>query len=152
MIDVYSKVIKFKARYPMTVAWRLKKHSKIIERHLNQEEEILYAFCAQKNDNALDIITSCVIVLTNKRILIGQKRVLFGYFFYAITPDMFNDLTVKSGIIWGRIHIDTIKEIIYLSNIQKDALSEIEKAITEYMVREKQKRGLPPEPEKPADI
>lgn len=136
---VYSKLKEFKNKYPMTVAWRLKAHSKVVNKHLNPEEEVLYAFAAQKNDNPLDIITTSAVVLTNKRIIIGQKRLLFGYFFTAITPDMFNDLTVKMGIIWGKVYIDTIKEIVKLSNIQQEALDDIETYISEYMMTEKQK-------------
>ena len=67
---------------------------------------------------------------------------MFGYFFTAITPDMFNDLTVKMGIIWGKVIIDTIKEEVVLSNIQRGALDEIETNITEYMMKEKQKYKL----------
>lgn len=136
---VYEKVSKFKDKYPLTVAWRLKSHCKVIDLHLNPDEEVEYAFAAQKNDNPFDIITTAVIVLTNKRILIGQKRLLFGYFYTAVTPDMFNDLSVKMGIIWGKVYIDTIKEVIKLSNLQREALPEIETAVTEYMMREKQK-------------
>lgn len=139
MSIVYDKVKEFKKKYPLTVAWRLKSHSKIIDLHLNPGEEVKYAFACQKNNNPLDIITTYVIVLTNKRILLGQKRLLFGYFFTAITPDMFNDLQVKMGIVWGKIEIDTVKETVYLSNIQRDALDEIETNITEYMMEEKQK-------------
>lgn len=136
---VYEKVREFKDKYPMTVAWRLKSHCKIIDLHLNPDEEVEYAFTAQKNDNPFDIITTAVVVLTNKRILIGQKRLLFGYFYSAITPDMFNDLSLKMGLIWGKVYIDTVKEIIKLSNLQREALPEIETAVTEYMMREKQK-------------
>ena len=136
---VYEKVRQFKNKYPMTLSWRLKAHSKVVNLHLNPEEEVRYAFAAQKNDNPLDIITTCVVVLTNKRIIIGQKRLVFGSFFTAITPDMFNDLTVNMGIIWGKIYIDTIKEVVKLSNIQREALPEIETSITEYMMEEKQK-------------
>lgn len=136
---IYEKARAFKKRYPLTIAWRLKAHSKVIEKHLNPGEEVLYVFAAQKNNNPLDIITSYVVVLTNKRIMFGQKRVLFGYFFTAITPDMFNDLNVRMGIIWGKICIDTIKEVVYLSNIQREALPAIETAITDYMMHEKQK-------------
>jgi hypothetical protein len=136
---VYEKVSEFKKRYPMTLSWRLKSHCKIIEKHLNEGEVVKYAFAAQKNDNPLDVITTYVVVLTNKRILLGQKRLLFGYFFTAITPDMFNDIKVGMGIIWGKVYIDTIKELVKLSNIQKDALPEIETEITEYMMREKKK-------------
>lgn len=136
---VYQKVSEFKKRYPMTVSWRLKKHCEIIDRHLNPGEIIQYAFAAQKNDSLIDIITTNVIVLTNKRILIAQKRLLFGYFFTAITPDLFNDLKVTMGIIWGKVYIDTVKELVTLSNIQKEALPEIETCITEYMMQEKKK-------------
>lgn len=139
MSIVYEKAKQFKKKYPLTIAWRLKKHSKIIDLHLNPGEEVKYVFACQKNDNPIDIITTYVIALTNKRILLGQKRLLFGYFFTAITPDMFNDLEVKMGIVWGKIIIDTVKETVYLSNIERDALDEIETNITEYMMKEKQK-------------
>lgn len=142
MSNVYEKVKEFKDKYPMTVAWRLKKHCKIVDLHLNPDEEIVYAFAAQKNDNPFDIITSSVIALTNKRIVIAQKRMVFGYFFKSITPDMFNDLTVKMGLVWGKVYIDTVKEFVCLSNIQREALPEIETAITAYMMEEKKKYGL----------
>lgn len=134
---LYQEVLKFKNKYPWTIAWRVKKHAQIVYKHMNDDEEIIYAFTAQRNDNPIDIITTCVIVLTNKRIIIGQKRLLFGYFFYSITPDMFNDLTITMGLLWGKVYIDTIKEVVALSNIQKDALVEIETNITKYMMEEK---------------
>lgn len=137
--NVYNKLRNFKNKYPMTISWRLKSHSKVVNNHLNPGEEVLYAFAAQKNDNPLDIVTTCAVVLTNKRIIIAQKRLLFGYFFSSITPDMFNDLTVKMGIIWGKIYIDTVKEIVKLSNIQQEALDEIETTISEYMMQEKKR-------------
>ncbi len=136
---VYEKVKKFKRKYPMTVAWRLKKHSKIIEMHLNPGEVVKYAFAAQKNDNPFDIITTNAIALTNKRILIANKRLLFGYSFTAITPDLFNDLKVTMGLIWGKVYIDMVKEFVPLSHIQKEALPEIETCVTEYMMEEKKK-------------
>ena len=137
--EVYKKVKEFKVHYPFTIAWRLKAHSKIVDLHLNPGEIVRYAFAAQKNDNAFDIITTYVVVLTNKRILLAQKRLLFGYFFTAITPDLFNDLSVKMGLMWGKIYIDTVKEFVPLSHIQREALPEIETCITEYMMREKKK-------------
>ena len=135
----YEKLKEFKSQYRSTVAWRLKAHSKVVEKHLNPGEDILFAFAGQRGYASMDIFSTFVAVLTNKRIILAQKRVLFGYTFLAITPDMFNDLTVKSGIIWGKINIDTIKETVILSNISKDALNSIETAITEYMMREKRK-------------
>lgn len=127
---VYDWVREFKNKYPMTVAWRLDKNSKVIEKHLGLDEEILYAFPGQKNSNSLDIITTCVVAITNKRILIGSKRVVFGYFLTSITPDLFNDFKVYSGIIWGKVIIDTVKELVYISNLDKKSLSEIETTVT----------------------
>ena len=121
----------------MTVAWRVKQHCKVIDKHLNPGEEILYVFAGQKNDRAVDLFNSCVIVLTNKRIMVATKRVLFGYFLTSITPDMYNDLTVSKRIFWGAVVIDTVKEVITISNIDSKALSEIETNITEIMIKNK---------------
>ena len=137
--NIYEQVLKFKKKYHMGIAWRLKKNSRIVQKHLNPDEKVLYVFAAQKNDNPFDIFSTAVLALTNKRLLIGRKRVVFGYFLDSITPDMFNDLKVLSGIIWGKIYIDTINEFVTLSNIDKKALPEIETMVTSYMMREKRK-------------
>ena len=133
----YEMVSEFKKKYPLTIAFRLKKHCDIIEKHLNPGEEIIYAFADQKNASVLEIFYTNVVALTNKRILVATKRVFFGYFLVTITPDMFNDLTVRKGIIFGNAVIDTIKEKVVLSNIDPNALPEIETIITEYMMTEK---------------
>ena len=131
---VYEKVKEFKKKYPMTISWRLKKHSELVEKHLQKDEEVLYAFAAQKNNNPFDIITTYVIVITNDRIIMGQKRLFFGYFLTNITSEMLNDLTIRMGLIWGKVCIDTIKEVVYLSNIQRDALTEIQNQIVEHIM------------------
>lgn len=138
-MTTYEQAKEFKKKYPSTIAWRIKSHASVIDKHLNPEEEVRYVFLAQKGYSSFDIFSTFLIALTNKRILIAQKRVLFGYNFLAITPDMFNDLTVNAGIIWGKVLIDTVKETAVLSNISKRALDEIETEITEYMMSEKQK-------------
>lgn len=137
MSDVYKRVLKFKRKYPLTVGWRPRQNSSIIDKHLNPDERVLYAFIAQKNDNPLQFFESGVVALTNKRILIGRKRVLFGYFLDSITPDMFNDLKVTGGIIWGKVYIDTVKELVTLSNIDIAALPELETAVSQYMIKVK---------------
>jgi hypothetical protein len=139
MESLYMRVKKFKAKFPLTIGWRLGQHCRVIEDHINDDEKVLYAFTAQKNDNFFDILSTCVVALTNKRLLIGQKRVLFGYFFYAITPDLFNDLQIKMGLVWGKVYIDTVKELVVLSNISRGALIEIETEVSQYMMEEKKK-------------
>ncbi len=142
MNKVYEEALRFKRRYPGTIAWRLKKHCQRIEEHLNPDEEVLYVFTGQKNNKFYDIISTAVFAITNKRLLIANDRLLFGYFLYSITPDMFNDLTVYSGLIWGKVAIDTVKEIVYVSNLSKKSLDEIETKVTEYMMEEKKKYAI----------
>ena len=139
MKDVYGSLKSFKRKYFTTVSWRIKAHARVIEKHLNPDEEVLFAFPAQKEGMGAGFFSTVAVALTNKRILIGQKRLLFGYFYTAITPDMFNDLKVEMGLIWGRIYIDTVKELITLSKLDGNALDPIETAITEYMMKEKKK-------------
>jgi hypothetical protein len=137
--DVYKKVREFKDKFKGTVAFRLKKHASVVQMHLNPDERLLYAFCGQKNYSSLMFINSCVVALTNKRIIIGQKRLLWGYFFTAITPDMYNDLKVRKNMIWSDIEIDTIKENVYISNLSPAGAVDIETVITTFMMAEKKK-------------
>ena len=139
MKTVYEMLVDFKRKYSSTICWRLKRHANVIEKHLNPGEEVNYAFAGQITQSRYAIFNTYAIVLTNKRILLAQKRLLFGYSFLAITPDMFNDLTVNTGIIWGQVNIDTIKETVVVSFISKDSVDEIETMITEYMMAEKKK-------------
>lgn len=139
MGEVYKQVLRFKKKYPSTVGWRMQKNASVVEKHMNPDEKLIYAFIAQKNDNPFHIFGSAVVALTNKRILIGRKRVIVGYFLNSITPDLFNDLTVSGGLIWGKVHIDTVKELVTLSNISNDALAEIETQISTYMIEVKKR-------------
>ena len=137
--NIFEKAKEFKRKYPRTVAFRLKSHAKVIEKFIDKDEEVKYVFLAQKNFKSYEIINTNIVVLTDKRIIIATKRLVFGYFYKMITPDMFNDLTIKHGIIWGKVIIDSIKERVILSNIDPDALSEIENNIVMTMMEEKKK-------------
>ena len=142
MNSVYKLAKQFMRRFPMTIAWRVKRHCKVIDKHLDSGEKVLYIFPGQKNDSSTNIFNTYVVVFTNKRIIVATKRVLFGYFFKTITPDMYNDLTVYRGLIWGRITLDTMKEVITITNIDVRALDDIETNITEIMLRHKKEFGI----------
>ncbi len=141
-INIYAALSTFMHKYPMTVAWRVKAHAKIIEKHLNPGEEVLYAFAGQKGPEFYELFYTGVIVLTNKRILVATKRFVWGYFFTSITPDMFNDFKVKVGLIWTRVYIDTINEEIIISNVDKAAANELETAVTEQMMKLSKEYGI----------
>ena len=76
--EVYQKVVKFLRRNPGTIAWRISAHCKIAERYLNDDEEVLYAFAAQKGPSAWDVFSTHVLVITDKRLVVAQKRLIFG--------------------------------------------------------------------------
>ncbi len=133
--DVYSLAKKFLKKYPFTITWRIKQHSKILQKHLNKDEDIIYLFPAQKNPNPFDIYSTCILALTSKRILISQKRVLWGYYLTSITPDLFNDFEVSKGLIFGNLTIDTVKEVIQLSDLDPRCLTEVETNISEYLLK-----------------
>ena len=129
----FERVEAFKKKFPLTVCWRLKRHSEIIEKHLNPNEQLLFAFAAQLNEGKWHLFDTAIIALTSERIIIGHKGLIYGYNFITVTPDMYNDLTIRAGLIWGTIIIDTVKEQITVSNIDKNALPEIETYITTFM-------------------
>ena len=139
--EIYKRVKEFKRKYPLTVAFRLKAHAKVASKFIGDDEKVKYVFAAQKNYNSYEIINTNIIVLTDKRLVVATKRPAFGYFLKVITPDMFNDLTIKNGIIWGKVIIDTVKEKVILSNIDPNALAEIDDNITMTMIEEKKEFG-----------
>lgn len=135
--ETYNRVSEFLKKYPLTIAFRLSKHVKILDKHLNEGEKVFYVFPAQKNPNVFDIFSTSVIAFTNKRILIAQKRVLPGYRINSITPDLFNDFQVYRGWIFGRVDIDTVKEVVQLSNLDPRSLVEVETNLSEYLLKMK---------------
>ena len=137
-MSVYQKALAFKKKYPLTVAWRLKKNCAIIEKHLDLDESVHYVFVGQKNNEFYDLFTTCVVAVTNKRILIGRKRVVFGYALDSIMPYMFNDMNVRTRIIWGSVCIDTVEEDVFISNIDKAAMKEIVSNVNKHMIKLKQ--------------
>lgn len=139
---VYELALRFKKKYSNTVAIRLKKHAKVVANILDKDEKVLYVFCGQRNDTHHLLFDSCVVALTNKRIIIGEKRAFWGYYIITVSPELFNDLKIISGLFWGRIEIDTVKENIFISNIDKKALDEIETNVNNIMYENKKRRKL----------
>ena len=136
---VYSLALRFRRKYFGTIAFRLYAHSTVLVNHINPDEKLLYVFCGQKGYSNREIFSTCVVALTNERIMIATKRVLWGYFLTTVTPDLFNDLKVQSGMFFGRVIIDTAREKIIISNLSKSSLREVETAISTYMNKEKSK-------------
>ena len=136
---VYDQAKLFKRKYPGSLVFRTKKHADVIERHLNPGEKPQFSFVGQKSPGVFDIFSSCVVTITDRRILIGKKRLVWGYFLSTITPDLYNDMQIYQGLKWGKVTIDTVKEEIIISHISKRGLDEIETRISEFMMEQKKK-------------
>ena len=139
MKKTIQELRKFKKKYPLTIAWRLEEHAEIIDKHLNEGEEVVYAFCGQKSLKTWDFITTYAVALTTERILIARRRLVAGYSLDSVMPYMFNDLNVRAGVIWGKITIDTAKEEVNITKLDKASLDEVETAISGNMLKLKQK-------------
>ena len=139
MGPTYNVLKQYLNKFKGGIAWRVKKHCSVIDIHLNNDEIVTYAFAGQKNDNFWHIFDTCVVCVTNKRILIGQKGILWGYHLSSITPDLFNDMEVRRELIWGRVIIDTVKEEVTITNLAKSALADIESNVSEFMMKEKRR-------------
>ena len=137
--EVYDRSYDFLKKFPLTITWRIRQHAKILAKHLNPGEELLYVFPAQKNSDPFNIYDTCLVAFTSERILIAQKNVLWGYKLISVTPDMFNDFEVYKGLIFGRVDIDTIKEVIRLSDLDPRSLVDIETNLSEYLTKIKPK-------------
>lgn len=140
--NCYEEAKLFKAKYPMCVTWfRLKKHCAIVDKYLNPNEKIQLVVPGQLDNDHLSLFNTGVLVITTERLIVAQDRLIVGYKFSSVTPDLYNDLQVDAGLIWGLLTIDTAKEKIFISNLDKRCLDEIETTITTFMQEEKKKYG-----------
>ena len=139
MASTYELVKDFKKKYPNTIGWRLKKHCAIIDKNLNPNEKVLFAFAAQNNSSHDAIFDTAVLALTTDRLMIAQDRILVGYKLNTITPDLYNDMRIYRGLLFGKITIDTVKEVVTISNLSKSSLDDIETNISQFMMKEKLK-------------
>lgn len=135
--SVYESCKNFLKKFPRTIAWRIKKHSGVVQNHINDDEVVLFTFVGQKNTNwQFPFYTTCI-VLTNKRMLLGRKGYFGRYFYTSITPDLLNDFEIRTGILFGNVEIDTVKEHFIIGCLDKNSLVSIEDALSKYLIDEK---------------
>ena len=56
---------------------------------------------------------------------------------YSNFDDMLNDFEIRTGIFFGSIEIDTVKEHFIIDGLSKKSLEEVEDAISKYLINEK---------------
>ena len=137
--SVYTSCKDFLKKYPKTIAWNVKRHSKVVEQHINDDEVVLFTFVGQKDASWTMPFYTTVVVFTNKRMLLGRKRSFGRYFYTSITPDMLNDFEIRTNILFGLVEIYTVKEHFIMGCLDKKSLPKIEDALSKYLVDEKLK-------------
>lgn len=129
--SIYEAAREFRKKYPLTIAFRLKANSAVVQKHLDAGETPLYTFVGQKRKDRMGRNQTAVVTITDKRILIGRSQLFhFGYTLNVITPDMFNDLRVECGPVFGSVILDTVKEKVVITHLDRRSLDDIENHVS----------------------
>lgn len=109
-----------------TKGWGVK-HFKLIEKSLHDDEEVFIAFMGLHNFTSVTKHDSnYAYAITNKRIIMAQKKMI-GENFKTVSLDYINDIEFNSGMVWGTLKIDTLKEVFNIGLDKKDAKNISEK-------------------------
>ena len=109
----------------------MKANSAVVQKHLDAGETPLYTFVGQKRKDRMGRNQTAVVTITDKRILIGRSQLFhFGYTLNVITPDMFNDLRVECGPVFGSVILDTVKEKVIITHLDRRSLDDIENHVS----------------------
>lgn len=101
------------------------KHFKIIEENLLPDEEVKMPFIGLHNSISITKHDgNFAYALTNKRIMMAQKKAVTGEIFQSVSLNNINDITFQSGLVYGKITIDTIKETFNIE-VDKDTAKRI---------------------------
>lgn len=112
-------------------SWTLK-HFATIEKQLQNDEEVLFAFVGLHNYQSLTVHNhNFAYALTNKRFIMGQKKMM-GENIQIVLRKNLNDVTKSTGMLTGILTFDTIKETFNVRS-NKDEINSIYDAITEIL-------------------
>lgn len=104
------------------------KHFKIITDNMMEDEEVIFPFIGLHNFISVSNHDSnYAYAVTNKRILMGQKTVL-GENFQSVNWDNINDISFTAGPLFGKVTIDTFKEVFNVG-LDKDSAKKINNKI-----------------------
>lgn len=107
------------------------KHFKVVEENLHDNETVKGCFCGIHNYKSMgDHDYNHAYAITDKRIIAGQKKVI-GDQVMIVSRKHLNDIKMSTGLMFGLIAFDTIKEKF---NVQVDKKET--KAIHKLLVHE----------------
>jgi len=110
------------------------KHFAVIEKNLQPDETVELVFIGLHNYRSVTKHdNNFAYAITNKRILMGQQKVI-GANFQAVSLNNINDISFTSGMAFGVITIDTMKERFNVA-INKESAAKVNTAIHETLDR-----------------
>ena len=117
-----------------------KKHFKIIESSLHDDEKVIMTFMGMHNyisttrhDNYY------AYAITTKRIMMAQKKMV-GENFKSVLLTYLNDISFNSGVMFGTLTIDTIKEKFNVG-IDKKQAKNISEKVSSFIFDMKKESG-----------
>jgi len=121
--------------------WGLK-HFALVENALAEDENVVMSFIGLHNYiSATNHNNNFAYAITEKRIIMAQKK-LIGEIQQSVFLDNINDITFTSGMIWGVITIDTIKETFNVG-LDKAQAANINAEIHDILHKLKNKKDVP---------
>lgn len=105
-------------------------HFAVAESSLMPDEDVRLTFVSNGVVNRGECVVggTVVILLTTKRCIYAQKRVIMGDFTKIVSYDNINDIHKKKGWFFGEISIDTIREELTFS-VNKESVDNITNSI-----------------------
>lgn len=125
----------------MNKKWGVK-HFVLVEQALMADEVVQMCFIGLHNYiNNTQHNSNFAYAITNKRIIMAQQKVI-GNTVQIVSLEHVNDITLSSGILFGVITIDTIKEKFNVA-LDKVSAGNIHKRIQEYLINSKNQPTAP---------
>lgn len=107
--EMYNYCVQNDFGQGLSKKWGIK-HFGVIEKNLLPDEKVLMAFIGLHNYESMTKHDSnYAYAITNKRVLMGQKKVIGENLKVVLLKDL-NDVTTSTGLVAGTITFDTIKE------------------------------------------
>ncbi len=104
----------------LTRKWGIK-HFALIENALHRDEQVLMCFMGLHNYvGGAKHDGNYAYALTNERIIMAQKKAI-GQEVQSVAIDYLNDITLSTGLIYGVVTIDTMKEVFNVALLKGQA-------------------------------
>lgn len=116
--EMYNYCLENDYGQGLTKGWALK-HFSLVEKSLMDDEEVVMAFIGLHNYiSTTKHDSNYAYAITNKRVIIGQKK-LIGESIKLVMRKHLNDINLNSGMVFGVITFDTIKETFNVAVAKK---------------------------------